>query len=446
MVHPPCTVPDPTDTPRDDAAPAGEPAGSAAPEVDEDDLDLALMEREGIDGVVSRLRASADDEDEPLTLPRRRRSPLVSLAVVAFGIYLLVNMWGDFRYWLRPSEPEDLGDVANLVEHERLPPGLANHYVRLSGTPDVQHAARLTTERNFVGYRRIVEAGGSLFVAIPRDKSEKVADVFLGTFEGRMEPMRDHPTFPWLKQFFDGEDLVRIVDSSGQDLVEMLRSGSWTLRTEDGPMDLVGADRIRLVSQLPEATVQLGKSSFPRATEADARVAALGKPWTRVERSASSGFHTYLVRLTPQEQEDAQLALERGVAITNRADPRQGVLVVPRTATYLASPKDLRLEQGPGGPEIVFPYGDNVATPGYDVKDSKLVERTLTDGTMRVPVARLKAVRVERPIRVDPSGYVLIHGEKPSDERTQGILWLVVLGLTLVNAASLVLWWRRRRS
>jgi hypothetical protein len=35
-------------------------------------------------------------------------------------------------------------------------------------------------------------------------------------------------------------------------------------------------------------------------------------------------------------------------------------------------------------------------------------------------------------------------GATPSSARNLGILWLVALGIGLVNLASLILWWRRR--
>jgi hypothetical protein len=35
--------------------------------------------------------------------------------------------------------------------------------------------------------------------------------------------------------------------------------------------------------------------------------------------------------------------------------------------------------------------------------------------------------------------------ETPGDAYRNGVLWLIVFGITLVNAGCLLLWWRRRR-
>jgi hypothetical protein len=53
-------------------------------------------------------------------------------------------------------------------------------------------------------------------------------------------------------------------------------------------------------------------------------------------------------------------------------------------------------------------------------------------------------VRLERVIAVDPEGFVVAVGETPSEQLQAGILWLLVLVITGANAASLLLWWRRR--
>ena len=57
------------------------------------------------------------DESFSPPAPRRRRSPLIDVAVAIFGTYLLVTMFGDVRYFLQGSSPRDLGDATTLVEH-----------------------------------------------------------------------------------------------------------------------------------------------------------------------------------------------------------------------------------------------------------------------------------------------------------------------------------------
>ena len=418
------------------AAAAYEPEAGDGPE---DDEDLDLLARHGIDGVLRNLGHDADDE--PVELPRRRgRSPALSLVVVAVGIYMLVTMWADFRYWLRSDRPEDLGHVADLVVDGRMPPGLDNHFVRLRGTPDVQNAIRLETKTRYIGYRRIVEAGGSLFVAIPRPKTEAVTNTFEGVFEGRMRTLGDHGAYPWLEQFFAREPLVRIVDVEPDALAAFLRGERGDLATAEGTLVPEAGDRLRIVVRLPVATVQIGKKSVPRAEDARARVAALGRPFGELD-GARKPYHVFVVKAPPEAFDAMAARLEEGLEVTNRADPGQGAVVLPKLATYLVAPADVRLE----GDVLVFPYGENKASPGFVEEGGRLVEKLPADGMLRVPLSNVRAVRLERPIALDPDGYVLLHGERPSSLRMHGILWLVVCALVAVNGASFLLWWRRRR-
>src|SRR5690349_8300836 len=126
----------------DDPAPAGLGAtpsavGASATRAaaDEAALDLSDLDRDGVDGVVARLGrsdAAAEAEDAAvLRKPRRPRSPFVSILVVAFGAYLLASMWGDFRYWLRPSTPVELGHASTLLQDGRTLDPYVDQYVAL---------------------------------------------------------------------------------------------------------------------------------------------------------------------------------------------------------------------------------------------------------------------------------------------------------------------------
>ena len=153
----------------------------------------------------------------PVAPPKRRiragRSPLLSIVVTVFGCWLLTTMFADFRYWLQSSEPRDLGDAGELAKNGRMPDGLHDTYARISGTPDVRHAARMTTSKNYVGYLRINEGGGSLFAAVPRSKDEPIRDEFESTFIGRMKQLDRDPGTAWLEQYLRDENIVRTIDA-----------------------------------------------------------------------------------------------------------------------------------------------------------------------------------------------------------------------------------------
>jgi hypothetical protein len=376
--------------------------------------------------------------------PRRRgRSPLMSLVVAAFGIYVLGTMYDDFRFWLRSNEPVDLGHAESLVQDGRLPEDLDNKYVVLRGTPDVQHAARMRTKEETFGYLRVMEGEGSLFAEIPRGDDEQSVREIEGRYVGRIRKLRDTRVAAWVQQFYDSEEIVKVSDVPRTALADALSKeagGGLEIATEEGPVRPMAGDRVRLVVTQPDAMVQLGKKSFPRAQAAEETVASLGFPYVALERKGS-GFRSFVVRIPEGERESSEQKLNEGLEVPpGSADPKLGAVVLPRTATYTADADQLELD----GKMLAFPYGDNTTSPGYDVVDGKLVERALDGEKMRIALDEIRAVRLERPIRVDLDGYLVQVGTDPQSERTTALLWFVVLGIVLLNLVSPVLMWRRR--
>ena len=92
----------------------------------------------------------------------------------------------------------------------------------------------------------------------------------------------------------------------------------------------------------------------------------------------------------------------------------------------------------------MFSYADNTTPPGYVEMDGALVENTLADGRMRIPVDAVHSARVEKPVFVDPDGYLIEVGVEPGSQLKWAILWLLVLGLAITNGVVLVGSLRRR--
>lgn len=423
----------------DDPAPV---AAATKAEAEEAALDMSDLDSEGVDGVVARLSrpdAAAEAEDASvLRKPRRPRSPFVSILVVAFGAYLLVTMFADFRYWLRSSTPVELGHAATLLQGGRTLDPYADQYVVLEGTPDVQHATRLATKEQYVGYLRVTEGEGGLFAAVPRPKDQELTDNFEGRYVGRLRRLRDDRAYQWLAEFYANERITITVDLDAQGV--LADPGAKALPTADGKTIPVGPrDELRLVFEGPDARVQLGIDSFPDAAAAAQAVAALGYPYVALE--TAKFYHRFVVRIPPAERKRAHDALNRelpsGAAGSN--DPKLGAAVLDLPASYSAAPGSITVE----GDALAFPYGSNATSLGYDVKDGRLVERR-PSAQVRLPLDQLSSIRVERVITVDPDGFVVAVGEDPASQLQAGILWLLVLAIAGANAASLVVWWRRR--
>lgn len=379
--------------------------------------------------------------------PRRpRRSPVIDLAVIGLGGYLLVWMFGDVRYFLQGSEPRDLGDAAPLVE-KGLPDDLSEKYVVLRGTPDVQHAARMRLDDRTIGFLRIVEGGGRLFAAIPRD-GETAPNQFEGTFAGRMRRLGDSPNFPAIQQHFDAERIVEERDATAATLLAALQAGSGDrLRVADTAgqnITLGPKDSVTLVVEQPDAQLQLGRSSFDSEAAAEAAVAALGVPYVKPAEQKSNLFYVFFARLPQADRAAAQEKLSAAAVIpqdAKPADPRVGAVVIPWTTSYLVTAGALSLHDG----KFAFVPGDN-ARPGFVLQDGTLVPRPLQDGRLVLDPSEVRAVRLEQPVVVDPAGYLVEVGVHPRDRSLELAMWLLVLVVVGWNMLSLALWWRARRA
>lgn len=424
-----------------DDEPAGADSGDDEMRAEADEMAAA----DDLDDVLQRLQTTSD---EPIEVPRRRaRSPLVSLFVLAFAGYLLLAMWGDFRYWTKADEPEDLGTASELIASGGLTPDLHDRYVVLEGTPDVKNAAVGATKTNLVGYLRVTEGGGRLFAAVPRDKSEKTVNNFEGRYVGRIRRLSEDRAFEWLRQFYETEKVTIPVDVDVASLKigmsQRKSDGSITVEATRGPVALSAEQDVRIVVDQGYARAQLGRKSFPTKADARAAMDRLGRPYA--ELPPTQTFHRFVVEATAPERGELQRVLVAELPDGERksgADPKVGALVLPKSYTYSTVIGDASVE----GDAFVLPYGSNTTPPGYDVVEGKLVERSLPDGMLRVPLTDIKAVRIEQRIKVDPDGFLISVGETPSSERLTGILWLVVLGIALANVVSLWVWWRRRAS
>jgi hypothetical protein len=417
----------------------------------EDALDLEDMDR-GLDDALSGMSKDIPDAAAEQDLLhqashrgfRSKRSPVLAVIVIAAGFYLLITMWSDFRYWLRSDQARDLGQVTDIYRDGAFLEDLDNEYVVLRGTPDVQHAARMKAEKGVSGYLRIREAGGSLFASVPRE-DERPADRFTGQFQGRIRHLGSMWNYAYVEEFFNNEQIVQTLDVDATVLHQAIRDQSPSVKVDGGEREIsLGEnDLLRLVVKQPEATVQLGKKTWPKKADAKEAVAALGYPFVALDRGGSQ-FHTFLVRIPAGEGDAAQSKLNAEQEIPeDSADPKIGAMVLPRHATYVVPPEQL----GVGGEDqLVFEYGQNTTSPGYVIESGELVERKLTDGRMGVRLADLQAVRVERQIWVDPDGYVVVVEETPSDKRMAGLLFLLVCGLVAVNLASLAITARRLRA
>jgi hypothetical protein len=374
-------------------------------------------------------------------------------------------MFGDVRYFLQGSEPRDLGDAAAFVE-KGASEDLADTFVVLRGTPDVQHAARLRiepgqsggkvarfmqskfgSEVRTIGYLRLIEGGGSLFAAVPRT-TEAAPQQFEGVFEGRMRRLSDSSNFAAIQAHFDGEHILEESDATPAALLEALakRQGDDLTVVDTGGQSLALGSKgtVTLVVEQPDVQVQLGRNSFDSQAAAEAAVAALGFPYWAPPEQTNTRFYSFYVRMPPGERDSAQAKLSVTAVIpadAKPADPSVGVAVLPWITSYPVPASEI----GGEGGKFSFVPGDN-AKPGFVLQDGKLVPRALESGKLVLDPAEVRAVRLDRPVVVDPQGYVIEVGVRPRDRGLEVAMWCLVLLVVGWNAASLVAGWRARRA
>lgn len=425
----------PDDLEHDDAADGHDVSGDD----DFEDDDLDDLDALGVDGVVAQM--TGDDPPRP----KRQRPPWVSAVVMLACFYPLISMWGDFRFWLRSSDPEPLGDSIEIFEPGGTVPDLANRYVSIEGTPDVQWASVLTKKSGAkVSYLRVLEGGGRLFAAVPRPGGDEgKTPEYPSAFTGRVSRFGDAGAYGWVARLYADEGVTQLFDVTGQGIAESVEAGNAELRlaTTDGRTVIAEpADRIRIVARRDDARVLLGAESFPNAKAAEAAIAELGYPYLSLGEGRTD-LHRYVVRI-PQDKRDAarKSLLAKIEGEIDASDPKEGVSVFPLSATYTAPAGEFTVE----GDALAFPYGDNTTSPGYAEKDGALVEVQLEGGRLRIPLSEVHSARVEKPVFVDPDGYLIEVGVDPSSQLKWAILWLLVLGVAITNGVVLVGSLRRR--
>ncbi len=455
-------VSDEKDPDRESAdATAEAPCGAA---VDQDD-ELDELDGEGFDRAVAqaRSRAAGDDldptfGDRPYTAEeaglgskvRGGRSPIVSIAVIVVGVFLLVATWSDFRYFLRSvqSEPRDLGRVSDIYKDGEFTERFDDEWVVLEGDPDVQHAARMQGREGWIGIMRLIEADASLFVAIPR-ATEKATTTFPGRFEGRMQRLSKVAQWDRMQTFFNAEEIVDTVDLVPGSLVEAIQSGRSEVEGVEGGAISIGAisiapgDKLRVIVRQSFAVVQLGRTTWATRAAAEEMMQAFRRPWTFVEKRDTSWVFAVEVGADAKVElfQELTRALNNGEDLAS-ADPKVGGLVLPRRSTYLVEFGDL---QG-SGDTLTFAYGDNTAGTGYRVDGDTLVPVELERGRLSVPVAAIEDVRVERALVTNPDGYLLMVDQRPTDLWPSAVMFFAVFGVVGLNGWALYATLRRRRA
>ena len=367
----------------------------------------------------------------------------ILLPAVALDPYDCLTQW--YEWGRLSSSCKDFID--DIYVDGEFTENFDNEWVTIEGDPDVQHAARMQSREGWIGFMRLIEADGSLFVAVPRT-TEKVTNEFPGRFEGRMRQLDEVGQWDKLRTFFDAEEIVEVVDLDPSALVAAAGSGgaAEVALAEGGGTELLEpSDSLRMVVAQPAALAQLGRTTWTTREQAEAVVAQLGRPYAFVEKRSTVWVFAVWVgaEASRETYQQLTLALNGGVDVLS-ADPKEGALVLPRRTTYLVELGDLQAR----GDALSFTYGANTAETGWqlDASERELSPIPLEGGRLTVPVDAIEATRVERLLTANPDGYLVMVDQRPLDVWPSAAMFFAVFGVVMLNGWTLLITLRRRQT
>jgi hypothetical protein len=358
-----------------------------------------------------------------------RRIPILTIIVVAGGLYLLADMFRDFSYWLGAGDARDLGDAAALVTSPEGTPD--NQFVTVHGTPKSTQAASVAMRNASTDYLPFAGTDAQLWVGLSRTVPE-MPDYGEGAYTGRIQRFSKVEERAHVLQVLRTSDVSTTVDTTPEALLQFLGGGG-------GDLDLRPEDRVHLVIAEPDATVQLGKSTFRKLADAEALVSGLGYPYLALPRDKQQ-YHTFVARIPAEQRDAAQTKLRDQLPEgTMGASPSHGAQILPRTRVHKAETRSVTLN----GDAISVPAetsGD--VSPGYVLAGDKLAERAPEGKSLSFPVSTVTKVRIERPVTIPPGAAVVMVGQAPGGQTMKAILWILLL--LVVVAVPLRPWIQER--
>jgi hypothetical protein len=201
-----------------------------------------------------------------------RRSPVVALAVLALGGFLLWHLRADMSYAFVSRTPEDLGEARNIG-----PQGLAdNRYVTIQGQPDRRNALFIEPkgEKSRQSFFRLLGTDTRILVRAADSKGRgKLEDRWSGR-------LRRFSALAWgdsLRRYYSEE--VSAARFIALDVVRAaLASHPTSLRDRTGePLTLTPSTPVHVDALFPdELLVTLSGEKFPAADDAKHELEKLG--------------------------------------------------------------------------------------------------------------------------------------------------------------------------
>ncbi len=376
-----------------------------------------------------------DDYVDPelVALPRRRRRrrhPLVSLAVLLLSLYLIWFIRTDLLFFAQSRTPADKGNVQEALAKGTLEP---NTYVRLTGAPDRKHA--LLLEARFGGFEsfvRLRRGGNRLFVQSHRESRSTDKEV-TSTHTGQLVRFTDLPYHKALQANF------KATMSTPHDLdyaaIKVPLSGSkggtaTTLTDRKGLPAVLAPDSMVWINvAFPgEWVVQFSKRAYATADEPKKALEHIELPFAE-DTEKSRMFHRFVVYADPDQARKL---------INNFKDRSLHAGVVRRQLSYSANWEQLRVE----GDTLIIDSRDPTFPSRFVLEGDKL--KAVKDKVVKVPATGVLYITTSSPFEVADDALVVITDRAPGDSWHYALLGLMLLIFAVANGAILFIRLRER--
>ena len=371
-----------------------------------------------------------DPELLKLSRRRKRRHPVISIAVVVLSVYMIYFVRQDLLYYLRSSEPVDLGTAKQAAASEKLKP---NHYVTVRGAPDRKHS--LILQGRFTGYDsffRLQQTENRIFVQ-KRRKRRTVDREVPYVHSGRVLRFDSLPYLQLVRDYY-----TRRMSSAHDLTFEAVAKAK-----ANKQLDLV--DRLgQKVGLRPDQTtwinvrypdewvVQFSRRHHADVASARARLEPLAKQLglaLAVDDERSRSF----IRFVLVAKSDA---IRRVMA--HFRDPKLHVGVVPRQISYTAKWDQLSVAGG----KLVIDAADETFPARFMVRagadDKQIKLEPIKARRVEIEPGALSYITVGAPFRMPTDAVVIVSGERPGDYWYYLLLFIVLTGFIIFNVLALV--------
>lgn len=364
----------------------------------------------------------AEEDPELMQLPnprRRRRHPLISVAVIALSLYLMWFVRDDFLYFLQPRRPVDVGEAERALAEGKL---RHNTHVSLSGSPDRKHAVVL--QARFAGYEsffRMLQTSNRVFVQQHRENRAS-AETFAGTFSGQLIRFDALPYRKGLSAFF-GKTMTTSHELSFADVARAQR-GAPALVDRAGATFEVSRDTLFWINVAypDEYLIQISKRFYPRLEDTK-RVLKVVEIPVAVDEEPSATFWRFVVQASPDQVKSLLGRLK---------DPELHADLVRRQVSYSARWNQLRVD----GKNLVLDVADPTMPVQYQLNKERVLSPVRETPT-RIPGAAVLFISTSSPFHIPPDAFVLISGRTPSENWYYALLFFVLLTFIIINAVAL---------